>query len=57
MQAQVLKKDVLLQAVTGSGKTGIAAGPHLLPLSKGKVALVVSPLLVLEEEQVHAFEY
>jgi superfamily II DNA helicase RecQ len=56
MRAQVLKKDVLLQAATGSGKTGIAAGPHLLPSSKGKVTLVVSPLLVLEEEQVCAFE-
>lgn len=52
MRAQILKKDVLLQAVTGSGKTGIAAGPHLLPSSKGKVTLVASPLLVLEEEQV-----
>ena len=56
MRAQVLKKDVLLQAATGSGKTGIAAGPHLLPSSKGKVTLVVSPLLVLEEEQVRAFQ-
>ena len=52
MQAQILKKDILLQAATGSGKTGIAAGPHLLSLSKGKVTLVISPLLVLEEEQV-----
>jgi ATP-dependent helicase YprA (DUF1998 family) len=52
MRAQVLKKDVLLQAATGSGKTGIAAGPHLLPSSKGKVTLMVSPLLVLEDEQV-----
>jgi superfamily II DNA helicase RecQ len=56
MRAQVLKKDILLQAATGSGKTGIAAGPHLLPSSKGKVTLVVSPLLVLEEEQVCAFK-
>ena len=52
MRAQILKKDILLQAATGSGKTGIAAGPHLLSLSKGKVTLVISPLLVLEEEQV-----
>jgi superfamily II DNA helicase RecQ len=56
IRAQVLKKDVLLQAATGSGKTGIAAGPHLLPSSKGKVTLVVSPLLVLEEEQVRAVD-
>lgn len=52
MRAQVLKQDVLLQAATGSGKTGIVAGPHLLPSSQGKVTLVVSPLLALENEQV-----
>ena len=39
---------------TRSGKTGIAADPHLLPSMKGKVTLVVSPLLVLEEEQVRS---
>lgn len=50
--AQVRGTDVLLQAATGSGKTGIAAAPHLLPSSKGKVTLFVSPLLVLQEEQV-----
>ena len=52
MRAQVLRQDVLLHAATGSGKTGIAAGPHLLPSSAGKVTLVVSPLLALQEEQV-----
>ncbi|KAF8973654.1 P-loop containing nucleoside triphosphate hydrolase protein [Flammula alnicola] len=56
MRAQVLKKDVLLQAATGSGKTGIAAGPHLLPSSQGKVTLVVSPLIALEDEQVSTFQ-
>lgn len=55
MAAQVLGQDVLLHAATGSGKTGIAAGPHLLPSSKGKVTLVVSPLLSLHEEQVSMF--
>ncbi|KAJ6609629.1 P-loop containing nucleoside triphosphate hydrolase protein [Mycena sp. CBHHK59/15] len=55
MEAQILRKDVLLHAATGSGKTGIAAGPHLLPSSKGKVTLVVSPLLALHEEQVTTF--
>lgn len=52
MRAQVLGQDVLLHAATGAGKTGIAAGPHLLPSNKGKVTLVVSPLLSLHEEQV-----
>ncbi|KAJ7191550.1 P-loop containing nucleoside triphosphate hydrolase protein [Mycena pura] len=55
MEAQKLRRDVLLLAATGSGKTGIAAGPHLLPSSKGKVTLVVSPLLALHEEQVTTF--
>jgi hypothetical protein len=53
MRAQVLHQDVLLHAATGSGKTGIAAGPHLLPSSKGKVTLFVSPLLSLHDEQVN----
>ncbi|KAJ6601569.1 hypothetical protein B0H10DRAFT_2318631 [Mycena sp. CBHHK59/15] len=55
MEAQKLGKDVILHASTGSGKTGIAAGPHLLPSSQGKVTLVVSPLLSLHEEQVVTF--
>lgn len=52
MEAQVLGKDVFLHAATGSGKTGIAAGPHLLPCNNGKVTLFVSPLLSLHAEQV-----
>jgi ATP-dependent helicase YprA (DUF1998 family) len=54
MGAQKLGKDVLVHASTGAGKTGIAAGPHLLPSSKGKVTLMVSPLLSLHDEQVRA---
>ncbi|KAF7352556.1 ATP-dependent DNA helicase Q-like 3 [Mycena venus] len=56
MGAQKLGKDVLLHASTGAGKTGIAAGPHLLPSSKGKVTLMVSPLLSLHDEQVSTFQ-
>ncbi|KAJ7084890.1 P-loop containing nucleoside triphosphate hydrolase protein [Mycena belliarum] len=56
MEAQKLGQDVLLHAATGAGKTGIAAGPHLLPSSKGKVTLVVSPLLSLHQEQVTTFQ-
>jgi superfamily II DNA helicase RecQ len=52
MHAQKLGQNVLLHAATSAGKTGIAAGPHLLPSSKGKVTLMVSPLLSLHEEQV-----
>jgi superfamily II DNA helicase RecQ len=52
MESQVLGQDTVLHASTGAGKTGVAAGPHLLPSSKGKVTLVISPLLSLHEEQV-----
>ncbi|KAJ7654570.1 P-loop containing nucleoside triphosphate hydrolase protein [Mycena polygramma] len=56
MRAQKLGRDTLLHAATGSGKTGIAAGPHLLPSSRGKVTLMVSPLLALHDEQVSTFQ-
>ncbi|KAJ7934604.1 P-loop containing nucleoside triphosphate hydrolase protein [Mycena leptocephala] len=56
MRAQKLGQNVLVHAATGAGKTGIAAGPHLLPSSKGKVTLMVSPLLSLHEEQVSNFQ-
>jgi superfamily II DNA helicase RecQ len=55
MEGQKLGKEILLHAATGAGKTGIAAGPHLLPSSQGKVTLVVSPLLSLHDEQVPPF--
>ncbi|KAF7372275.1 ATP-dependent DNA helicase Q-like 3 [Mycena venus] len=56
MGGQKLGKEILLHTATGAGKTGIAAGPHLLPSSQGKVTLVVSPLLSLHHEQVATFK-
>ncbi|KAJ6470300.1 P-loop containing nucleoside triphosphate hydrolase protein [Mycena vulgaris] len=56
MEGQALGKDIIVHAATGAGKTGIAAGPHLLPSSKGKVTLMISPLLSLHEEQVITFK-
>lgn len=53
--AQLEEKDMILQAPTGSGKTAIAAGPHLWPTSKGKMTIMVSPLLALEEEMVREY--
>ena len=41
-------------AATGSGKTGVAAGPHLLPCMKGRVTIFTSPLIALQNEQVCA---
>ncbi|KAH7917338.1 P-loop containing nucleoside triphosphate hydrolase protein [Leucogyrophana mollusca] len=53
--AQLQRKDVLVHAGTGAGKTAIAAGPHVHPSSKGKVTIMVSPLLALHDEQVETF--
>jgi len=53
IKAQLLCKDVLIHAGTGSGKTTIAAGPHaVIDKAKGMVTFMVSPLLALQEEQV-----
>ncbi len=52
VQAQLEGVDMILQAPTGSGKTAIAAGPHLFPGNEQKFTLMVCPLLSLEEEMV-----
>jgi superfamily II DNA helicase RecQ len=44
------KRDVLVHAGTGFGKTAIAVGPHAV--EEGKITLMVSPLIALHEEQV-----
>lgn len=56
VQAQLEGTDLIIQAPTGSGKTAVAAGPHLWPSSKGKITIMVSPLLALEEEMVQTFQ-
>lgn len=50
--AQLTRKDVLIHAGTGMGKTVVAAGPHAHEATKGMVTFMVSPLLALQEEQV-----
>ncbi|KAI0073144.1 P-loop containing nucleoside triphosphate hydrolase protein [Panus rudis PR-1116 ss-1] len=55
-RAQIEGVDIIIQAPTGCGKTAVAAGPHVWPSSKGKVTIVISPLLALEEEMVHTFQ-
>lgn len=52
IEAQLLGKDGVVHARTGSGKTAIAAGPHVHEKSKGKVTIMVSPLIALQNEQV-----
>lgn len=55
VKAQLVRKDVLIHAGTGSGKTAVAAGPYALEETKGLVTLMVSPLIALQEEQVSQF--
>ncbi|TFK65151.1 P-loop containing nucleoside triphosphate hydrolase protein [Pluteus cervinus] len=55
IKAQLLRKDVIVHAGTGSGKTAIAAGPHAHKKSEGMVTIMVSPLIALQNEQVGTF--
>lgn len=57
VEAQLLGKDAVVHAGTGSGKTAIAAGPHVHPKSKGKVTIMVSPLIALQTEQVSTMTF
>lgn len=52
IQAQLLRKDTVVHAGTGAGKTTIAAGPHAHGKVKVMVTFMVSPLIALQEEQV-----
>ncbi|KAK6991633.1 hypothetical protein R3P38DRAFT_2563752 [Favolaschia claudopus] len=51
-EALLLRVDCLVIAGTGSGKTTPFLLPLLLLENKGKFALIVSPLLSLQAEQV-----
>ncbi|PSS33976.1 hypothetical protein PHLCEN_2v1984 [Hermanssonia centrifuga] len=50
VQAQLEGIDMIIQAATGSGKTAIAAGPHLW--IEGKQSIMVCPLMTLEDEML-----
>ncbi|KAI0697949.1 P-loop containing nucleoside triphosphate hydrolase protein, partial [Cerioporus squamosus] len=54
-RAQLEGCDMIIQAPTGSGKTAVAAGPHVWPTSADKTTIMVCPLLALEEEMVETF--
>uniref|UniRef100_A0A0W0GC50 DEAD/DEAH-box helicase domain-containing protein n=1 Tax=Moniliophthora roreri TaxID=221103 RepID=A0A0W0GC50_MONRR len=49
--AQLNGRDAVIVAGMGAGKTAIAAGPHVHPRSKGRVTIMVSPLIALQTEQ------
>ncbi|KDR71310.1 hypothetical protein GALMADRAFT_1345788 [Galerina marginata CBS 339.88] len=53
--AQLKRQDVLIHAGTGMGKTAVAAGPHAHPSAKGRVTIMVSPLIALHDEMVETF--
>lgn len=46
------RRDVLIHAGTGMGKTAVAAGAFASPKINGMVAFMVSPIIALQEEQV-----
>ncbi len=50
VQAQLEGVDMIIQASTGSGKTAVAAGPHLW--RRGMISVMVCPLMTLEDEMV-----
>ena len=52
IRAQLLQQDTIVHAGTGAGKTTITAGPHVHRKVKGMVTFMISPLIVLQEEQV-----
>ncbi|KAF8989723.1 P-loop containing nucleoside triphosphate hydrolase protein [Cyathus striatus] len=56
IKALLQRKDVLVHAGTGFGKTMIIAGPHAHEDMTGKVSILVSPLIALQEEQVATFK-
>ncbi|EAU85201.2 ATP-dependent DNA helicase recQ [Coprinopsis cinerea okayama7 len=53
--SQMLGKDTIVHAGTGMGKTVIAIGPHFHPLSRGRLTIMVSPLIALQNEQLESF--
>ncbi|KAG8725824.1 hypothetical protein FRC10_007813, partial [Ceratobasidium sp. 414] len=54
--AQLAGTNVIVHASTGSGKTAIAAGPHVVPAMQGMVTLFIAPLLTLHAEMTKTFE-
>ncbi|THV08508.1 P-loop containing nucleoside triphosphate hydrolase protein [Dendrothele bispora CBS 962.96] len=55
VKAQLVMKDAVVHARTGSGKTAIAAGPHAHEKAKGMITIMVSPLIGLQNEQAETF--
>ena len=54
IKAQVEGVDMIIRAPTGSGKTAVAAGPHLHESAAGKITIMIEPLLALQDEMVRS---
>lgn len=54
IKGQLQRQDVLVHAGTGSGKTVVAAGPHVYEKTRGMVTFMVAPLIVLQDEHVRS---
>ncbi|KAH7918343.1 P-loop containing nucleoside triphosphate hydrolase protein, partial [Leucogyrophana mollusca] len=55
VQCQEERRDALCHAATGLGKTAVAAGPYALPENQGRVTIMVSPLIGLQDEMAQTF--
>ncbi|KLO06209.1 P-loop containing nucleoside triphosphate hydrolase protein, partial [Schizopora paradoxa] len=55
--AQEEMRDAMCHAATGLGKTLIAAAPFALERNKGRVTIMVSPLIALQNEMVETFKH
>ena len=56
IQNQEARRDTVVHAPTGSGKTFIIGAPLRLPSNAGRVTLVCSPLIGLQNEMVQTFK-
>lgn len=52
INAQFQMRDVIIHAGAGIGKPVVAAGPHVHPSANGKITIMVSPLIALQDEMV-----
>ncbi|KAG8717407.1 hypothetical protein FRC09_014337, partial [Ceratobasidium sp. 395] len=49
---QLARRDTIIHAGTGKGKTAVAAAPYVLDETHQKLTIIISPLLALQEDMV-----
>ncbi|KAG8707481.1 hypothetical protein FRC09_001792 [Ceratobasidium sp. 395] len=52
---QLARRDTIIHAGTGKGKTAVAAAPYVLDENHQKLTIMVSPLLALQEDMEGSF--